>query len=182
MLVLRKRTGYPEFDRREFYFNRQRFEISSRRERYLVEASTVAVPHWLTGFCCPHSRHRVWANCIPQCGHFAQFSNVSKACPHCPHFQYSPTGGAALQLGHANPSRRGSLAMRNSARACCKPPQQFISINTARAPYQTDPCQIAKPKNPITPTKPKIVATIRLRPRPSTNHSSARRICPPSSG
>ena len=130
----------------------------------------------------PQSRHCVTLNCVPQCGQSPCARNVSKALPHFPQRHSAPSGGAVLHEGHAKPSRRGSLAMRASARACFKPPQQFIKINAVMMPNQMDCAQIASPANPATPMKPMMLAASKLLARPKGNQSNERRICPPSSG
>ena len=84
----------------------------------------------------PQSRHCVTLNCAPQCGQTPCVRNMSNACPHLPQRQSAPSGGAVLQDGQAKPSRRGILAILASARACFRPPQQFIRMNAAMMPNQ----------------------------------------------
>src|SRR5262245_51897230 len=98
------------------------------------------------------------------------------------HFHNAPSGGLSPQVGHEKSSRRGSFAIRESARACFNPPQQFKSINTDTTAIQVEWIHTASAIKPAIPIKPKIVVTVRLRARPIINHSRERRIWPPSNG
>jgi hypothetical protein len=147
-----------------------------RTHNHSLHATAAGTTHSLRGCTPPQSKHCVPGNWAVQYGHTAWLWNVSNGWPHCPHFQSAPIGGAVLHLGQANPSRRGNFSNRHKARACRSPLQQFMSMKTARTPNQTEPTQKARPMNPATPTKPRIVAAIRLRARPTTNHSRDRRI------
>src|ERR1700704_282925 len=116
------------------------------------------------------------------CGQTALVWKVSKDWPQFPHFQNSPIVGEVLQAGQAKPIWRGNFAKRDSARAWRSPPQQFMIMKMAMAPYQGDCIQKANTMNPAAPIKPRTVATMRLRARPITNQSRDRRIWPPSRG
>jgi hypothetical protein len=87
-----------------------------------------------------------------------------------------------LQLGQANPGRRGSFSRPHITRALRNPPQQTINMKTEIIPSHMDCIHNASPKNAVIPTNPKIVAAIKLRARPTKNHNSDRNIWPPSSG
>src|ERR1035441_9134089 len=171
-------------------FNGQRTTDNGQRRLYFAENVLLTTPvpayastaHSFLGRCSRQSRHIVVAYCAPQCGHTPPLSNVSNGCWQFPHFQKLPNGGAVRQLGHANPARRGSFASFSNARARCNPPQHINSMNTQIAAVHTERIHTASPIIPAMPTNPSTVATIRLRARPSTNHNSERRICPPSSG
>jgi hypothetical protein len=76
----------------------------------------------------PQSMQRVPEKRFEQLGQAARVWKVSKGWLHPLQTQYAPIAGAVLQVGHAKPSRRGSLASFNNARACCSPLQQFIRI------------------------------------------------------
>src|SRR5208337_4663215 len=125
--------------------------------------------HAFIGYWAPQSKHLVTANCAAQFGQRARVWKMSKGFPQRLHLQKAPTGGAALHAGQANPSWRGNLAIRNSARACFSPLQQFMRMNAAIMPNQADCRYTARAMSPATPTKPITVAAIKLRARPSTN-------------
>ncbi len=119
--------------------------IATRKQKRTPEAVTYSFEDETSeptiqsfmGLSLPQSRHLVWENWVEQWGQTPWVWKVSNGWPHFPHFQYSPIGGAVLQVGQAKPSRRGSLARRKRARACCRPLQQFISMKTAIAPNQS---------------------------------------------
>ncbi len=124
----------------------------------------------------PQSRHLVPSYRVAQCGQTAPVWKLSKAFPHFPHFQYSPIGGLDWHDGQAYSNLRGNFAKRNKARACCNPPQQFMSKKTAIAPSQISCVQNANPMKAAMPAIPSTVANSRLRARPITNQSKDRRI------
>jgi hypothetical protein len=109
-------------------------------------------------------------------------SNTSKGASHAPQAQSGPIGGAVRHVGQAKPAWRGMPSTRERARACWNPRQQFMPTKAARMPNHADSQRSARYASPATPTKPIAAAAIRLRARPSANHSSERRIWPPSSG
>src|ERR1700684_544888 len=100
--------------------------------------ATIEVFHSCMGCNEPQSRQRVTSNREPQRGQTAPVWKVSKGWPHCAHFQNSPIGGAVLQAGQENSSRRGNFAKRASPCACLKPLQQFIRTKAEIAPIQMD--------------------------------------------
>ena len=115
-------------------------------------------------------------------GQLACVSNTSNGVRHEGHTHSGPIGGAVRHDGQAMPVCRGSRSTRHSSRACWKPRQQFMPMNAARMPSHADSARRARNARAATPTKPNAEAASRLRERPITNHSSERRICPPSSG
>src|ERR1700721_2499801 len=137
-----------------------------RRSHDYLGANAAAF-HSLMECSVPQSRHFVRAKRIAQGGQTPPVWKMSNACPHFAQVQNSPSGGAVLHAGQANPSRRGSFAKRNSARACCSPPQQFISMKTAMAPYQMDCSQMARMMKPATPIKQRMEAPHSMAPRPT---------------
>src|SRR5437899_6388746 len=128
------------------------------------------------GYALRQSRHPVTANRALHFGQTACVSKVSKGWPHWAHFQNAPIGGAVLQQGQVNPSRRGNFARRDKARACFSPPQQFIKMKKDRTTNQAECIHNARAISPATPMNPMLTATIRLRARPSTNQRRDRRI------
>src|SRR5205809_7700331 len=90
------------------------------------------------GYALRQSRHPVTANRALHFGQTACVSKVSKGWPHLAQFQNAPIGGANLQQGQVNPSRRGNFARRDKARACSSPPQQFIKLNKDRTTNQSE--------------------------------------------
>jgi len=84
--------------------------------------TTLRTSHSCMGYCLLHSPHMVIGYCASQLGHLPRVSNVSNAWLHLPHLHSAPSGGATLQLGQANPARRGIFSRFSSTRACCRPP------------------------------------------------------------
>jgi hypothetical protein len=69
-------------------------------ERQRLGATSVGDIHSCIGCEWPQSRHRVVGKWVRQLGQTAPVWKVSNVPPQLAHFQYEPTGGAVLQLGH----------------------------------------------------------------------------------
>src|ERR1700680_1886567 len=138
---------------------------------YSFGDTRVGTIHSFMGCTPAQSKHLVTSNRVAQCGQAACVWNVSNGWPHREHFQKSPMGGAVLHLGQANHSRRGNFAKRDNACAWRRPLQQFERMKTERMPSQRDCIHRARTTNPAAPNKPMIAATIKLRARPTRNHS-----------